>query len=254
MSIFTLAILCLTTPNLPWFMDLMFQVPMQYYSLQHRTLLPSPVTSTALSCFCFVSISSFFLELFLHSSPVAYWAPIDLGSSSFSFLYFCHFILFMGLSRQAYWSGLPFFSPVDHFLSEMQYMGAISKATECSLFIFKANDQTSQQSKSMPQPLMPKMLNLTESMKTYKIFWNCYLFSIGAWIYKKLLYLHLTLCNPTECSPSGSSVRWILQAKIVEWVAMPYSRGSSQPRDQTCDFRDSCIAGWFFTTEPRGKP
>ena len=65
-------------------MDLTFQVPMQYCSLQNRTLLLSPVTSTTGCCFCFVFISSFFLELFLHWSPVAYWAPTDLGSSSFS--------------------------------------------------------------------------------------------------------------------------------------------------------------------------
>ena len=86
--IFTLAISCLTTSNLPWFMDLIFQVPMQYFSLQHRTLLLSPDTSTTGCCFCFGSISSFFLELFLHSSPVAYWAPTNLGSSSFSVLSF----------------------------------------------------------------------------------------------------------------------------------------------------------------------
>ena len=55
---------------------------MQYCSLQHRTLLLSPVTSTAGYCFCFGSIPSFFLELFFHLSPVAYWAPTDLGSSS----------------------------------------------------------------------------------------------------------------------------------------------------------------------------
>ena len=48
------------------------------------TLLPSPVTSTTGCCFCFGSMSSFFLELFLHWSPVAYWAPTNLGSSSFS--------------------------------------------------------------------------------------------------------------------------------------------------------------------------
>ena len=42
------------------------------------TLLLSPVTSTAGYCFCFGSIPSFFLELFLHWSPVAYWAPTDL--------------------------------------------------------------------------------------------------------------------------------------------------------------------------------
>ena len=62
---------------------------MQYCSLQYRTLLLSPVTATAGYCFCFGSIPSFFLELFLHWFPVAYWAPTDLGSSSFSVLSFC---------------------------------------------------------------------------------------------------------------------------------------------------------------------
>ena len=119
MSMFTLAISCLTTSNLPWFMDLTFQVPMRYCSLQHQTLLPSPVTFTTVCCFHFGSVSSFFLELFLHSSPVAYWAPTYLGSSSFSVLPFCLFILFMGFSRQEYWSGLPFPSPADHILSEL---------------------------------------------------------------------------------------------------------------------------------------
>ena len=84
MSMFTLAISCLTTFNLPWFMELTFQVPIQYCSLYHWTLLPSPVPFTAGCCFCFGSIPSFFLELFLHWSPVAYWATTDLGSSYFS--------------------------------------------------------------------------------------------------------------------------------------------------------------------------
>ena len=69
---------------------------MQYCSLQNQTLLPSPVTSTTGYCFCFGSIPSFFLELFLHSSSVAYWAPAELGSSSFHVLSFCLFMLFMG--------------------------------------------------------------------------------------------------------------------------------------------------------------
>ena len=107
MSTFTLAISCLTTSNLPWFMDLTFQVPMQYCFLQHQTLLLSPVPFTTGCCFCFGSIPSFFLELFLHWSPVAYCALTDLGSSSFNVLSFCLFILFMGFSRQEYWSGLP---------------------------------------------------------------------------------------------------------------------------------------------------
>ena len=119
MLTFTHGISCLNTPNLPWFMDLTFQVPMQYCSSQHQTLLLSPVTSTTGCCFCFSSIPSFFLELFLHWSLVAYSAPTNLGSSSFSVLSFCLFILFMRFSRQEYWSGLPFPSPEDHILSEL---------------------------------------------------------------------------------------------------------------------------------------
>ena len=122
MLTFTLAISCLTASNLPQFMDLPFQVPMQYCSLQHWTLLLSPVTSTTGYCFCLGSIPSFFLELFLRSSPVAYWAPNDLGSSSFSIVSFCLFILFMGFSRQEHRSGLPFPSPVDHILSDLSTM------------------------------------------------------------------------------------------------------------------------------------
>ena len=95
---------------------------MQYCSLQHQNLLLSPVTSITGHCFCFGSILSFFLELFLHWSPVAYWAPSYLGSTSFSVLSFCLFKLFMGFSRQEYWSGLPFPSPVDHNLSDLSTM------------------------------------------------------------------------------------------------------------------------------------
>ena len=53
-----------------------------------------------------------------------------------------------------------------------------------------------------------------------------------------------TLCNPIDCSPPGSSVHGISQARILEWVAISFSRGSSQPRDRTWVF---CIAGRFFT-------
>ena len=123
MLMFALAISSLTTTSkLAWFMDLTFQVPMQYCSLQHQTWLSSAITSTTRCCFCFGSVSSFFLELFLHSFPVAYWTHTDLGGSSFSVLSFCLFILFMGFSRQEYWSGLPFPSPVDHVLSELSTM------------------------------------------------------------------------------------------------------------------------------------
>ena len=52
------------------------------------------------------------------------------------------------------------------------------------------------------------------------------------------------LGDPMDCSPQGSSVHGILQARILEWVAMPSSRRSSQPRDRTWV---SYIAGRFFT-------
>ena len=69
-------------------------------------------------------LSLFILELFLHSSPVVYWAPTDLGSSSFSVLSFCLFILFMGFSSQELkWFAIPFSSgphsvrPLHHYPS-----------------------------------------------------------------------------------------------------------------------------------------
>ena len=71
------------------------------------------------SYFCFRSISSLYLELFLHSSPVAYWASTVLGISSFSVISFCLFILFMGFLRQEYWSDLALSSPVYQILPEL---------------------------------------------------------------------------------------------------------------------------------------
>ena len=56
--------------------------------------------------------------------------------------------------------------------------------------------------------------------------------------------LCLTLCDPMAYSLTGYSVLGILQARILEWVAISSSRGCSQPRDQTLI---SCIAGRFFT-------
>ena len=122
MSMFTLAISCLTTVNSPWFMDRTFQVSMQYCSLQYQILFPSSITSTTGCCFCFGSVSSFFLELFLHmiSSSIlgTYWPG--------EFIFQCHIfflvIVFMGFWRQKYWNDFPFPSPVDHVLSELFIM------------------------------------------------------------------------------------------------------------------------------------
>ena len=69
---------------------------------------------------------------------------------------------------------------------------------------------------------------------------------IMAWVhdqFSSVAQLCQTLCNPMDYSLPGSSVYGILQARILEWVAIPFSRGSSQPRDRTWV---SYIAGRFF--------
>ena len=63
-----------------------------------------------------------------------------------------------------------------------------------------------------------------------------------------------TLCDPMNNTPPRSSVHGVFQARILEWVATSYFRGTSQPRDRTPGFSVSCTAGRFFTTEPPGKP
>ena len=91
-SMFTLAISCLTTSNLPWFTDLMFQVPMQYCSFQHWTSLLPPDTSTTEHNFCFSPASSFFLELLvivLCCSVVAYWTLSALGELYYGVISLC---------------------------------------------------------------------------------------------------------------------------------------------------------------------
>ena len=57
-----------------------------------------------------------------------------------------------------------------------------------------------------------------------------------------------------QSSPPDSSVHEVFQARILEWLAISFFRGSSRPRDRTCISQVSCIAGGFFTTEPPGKP
>ena len=62
--------------------------------------------------------------------------------------------------------------------------------------------------------------------------------------------LCLTLCDPMDCSLPGPSAHGIFQARILEWIVIPFSRGSSRPRGQT---RVSCIAGRFFTIWATGE-
>ena len=69
----------------------------------------------------------------------------------------------------------------------------------------------------------------------------------------RLAQLCLTLWDPIDCSLPGSSVHAILQARIKEWVAIPFSRGSSQARDQCQSLASPVLSDGFFTTELPGK-
>ena len=111
MSMFILAILfdhfqfTLTHgPNFPGFYAMLF------FTASDFTSITSHIYNWAL--FHFDSIPSFFLELFLHSSPVAYWAPTDLGSSSFSVISFFTFHTVHGVlkARILTWFAIPFSS------------------------------------------------------------------------------------------------------------------------------------------------
>ena len=96
MLIFILAIFCLTMSNLPWFLELTFQVLVQFCSSQHQTLLSPRDICTTERHFCFGPFASLFLELLLIAIcffPLAYWTLSNLGSSYSSIISFCLFIV-----------------------------------------------------------------------------------------------------------------------------------------------------------------
>ena len=122
---FTLTISCLTTSNLPWFMDITLQVPMQYCSLQHRTFtsITSHIHNWAL---CLPWLHLFILSGFI--SPL--FSSSILGTyRSGEFIFQCHifclFILFMGFSRKEYWSGFFAFSSGPRFVRTLHHDASI---------------------------------------------------------------------------------------------------------------------------------
>ena len=127
----------------------------------------------------------------------------------------------MGFSRQEYWSGLPY---------TMGYYSAIKRKAFESVLMRWMNLEPIIQSE-VSQKEKDKYCILTHAASTYSL-QSC-----------------PTLCNPMDCSLPGSSVHGILQARILEWVAVPSSRGSSLPRDQThISYMSPAFAGKFFTT------
>ena len=72
-----------------------------------------------------------------------------------------------------------------------------------------------------------------KTVPTSRLSWDSFHLMYDAYGCSLVAKSCLTLCDPMDCSPPGSSVCGILQARILEWVAIPSSRGSSWPRDQT---------------------
>ena len=98
-----------------------------------------------------------------------------------------------------------------------------------------------------------QLWDFSATIKSHKLILHNKSCFIYAYIHVHVQSLQMCppLWNPVDFSPPGSSVHGILQARILEEVAMPSSRGSSQPRDPT---RVSGITGGFFTAKPPGKP
>ena len=163
------------------------------------------------------------VQLFATPRTVAHQAPLSIG-----------------FSRQEYWSGLPFPSPGD--LPE----SGIEPASLMSDRPISPNVSWNAVSFVPQVAVYPYLLEVSwikcpiQQKIVCNVMHTCCCFS------------HIRLCNPME--PLGSSVHRILQARILEWVAMPSSRGSSWLRDRTCVSCDSCISGGFFTAKPPGRP
>ena len=129
--------------------------------------------------------------------------------------------LSMGFSRQEYWSGLPGILPRDRHDPGIEL-------TSLHLLHWQVDSLPLSHLRS---PILSIKVKESEGVQSCP-----------------------TLCDPIECSPPGSSVHGIFQVRMLEPVAMPSSRGSSQPMDQT---HISCVSGHvgaLFATEPQGKP
>ena len=121
MLTFTLTISCLTTSNLPWFMDLTFQIPINSFTSSDLTFTTRHTHNWVLfmlwpSCFILGAVSN--VSSLFTSSILDTFQP---GGLIFRCHIFFLFILFLRFSRQECWSGLPFPPPVDHDLSEWSY-------------------------------------------------------------------------------------------------------------------------------------
>ena len=142
MSMFTVPISCLASSNLPWFIDLTFQVPMQIAlsALDFISVTSHIHSWTWLLLWLWLIFLSGVIFLLITSSILCTYQP---GEFIFQFPIILPFILFMGFSSQEYWNDLPFLSPVDHIWSEPSNMICLSwMALHSMAFHFIELDKT----------------------------------------------------------------------------------------------------------------
>ena len=118
--------------------------------------------------------------------------------------------------------------------------------------------QAGEQRRALPSKVLPgKPGGFTKLSHRDCLFLSCFglVLDLICRVCVKLLQSCLTLCNPMDCSPLGSSVHGILQAWILEWVAVPFSRGSSWVRDGIHVSQASCTGKWvLYSWRHLGSP
>ena len=118
---------------------------------------------------------------------------------------------------------------------QMKYVG-VKEHNICNLLSNGSGKKKKRQRKNKAGVIFKNVMKLVNLINSVYIRINCSIYAtfldICAGVYS-VAQSYLTLCDLMDCSPPGSSVHWIFQARILEWVAVPSSRGSSQPRDPT---------------------
>ena len=96
--------------------------------------------------------------------------------------------------------------------------------------------------------IFPKLFIMQDSVDNSQPSWRC------VCVHAKLLQSCPTLCDSADCSPPECSLFGFLQARILKWVAMVSSKGSSWPREQTHNFTSPALVDTFFTMSTTWKP
>ena len=163
--------------------------------------------------------------------------------------------LSLGFSRQEHWSGLPFPSPFYNPRVLYNLLSPVCALTSFPIFLLYCFYSSHIGCLAVTQICRPSLhlrtLHLLFCLVAFPQVSPCWLLhflqvfikihtpvspSLAVCVYAQS---GLTLCDPMDCSPPGSSVHEIFQARILEWVAIFYSRGSSWPRGQTSA---SCVS------------